>query len=138
VPSAPLRSCLTPGCRALVDKGRCPQCSQHVYRGSSTAQGYTSQWNKFRTETFPSLLIQAGIVPMCGAAMRGGPTTKDSRCKQLGVYTYNSGVGSLHLDHEPPLSVTERADSKKVCDPLRVQYLCKSCHSVKTRRERTA
>jgi hypothetical protein len=137
LPRAPQRACLTIGCPTLVDRGRCPACTKQAYRGSSTQQGYTSAWDRFRTETFPSLLIRANIVPMCGAVLIGGPVTKDSRCKQLGRYTFNSGNESLHLDHEPPLSVTERADTKAVCDPMRVQYLCKSCHSVKTRRERT-
>jgi hypothetical protein len=136
MPNAPKRACLTIGCPSLVDRGRCPACTKHASRGSSTAQGYGSQWNRFRTETFPSLLIRANVVPMCGAVVPGGPATKDSRCKQLGRYTFHSGSESLHLDHEPPLSVTERANSQAVCDPMRVQYLCKSCHSVKTRRER--
>jgi hypothetical protein len=137
MPSSPKRACLTIGCPVLVDRGRCPACTKQSYRGSSTQQGYTSAWDRFRTKTFPSLLVAAGAMPMCGAVLPGGPVTKDSRCKDLGRYTFNSGpTQSLHLDHEPPLRQDERANERAVCDPLRVQYLCKGCHSVKTRRER--
>jgi hypothetical protein len=33
------------------------------------------------------------------------------------------------------LQPDERQNPERVCDPARVQLLCRACHSVKTRRE---
>jgi hypothetical protein len=41
----------------------------------------------------------------------------------------------LHLDHDPPLQDWERTDSRRVCDPQRVGFLCATCHTVATRKD---
>jgi 5-methylcytosine-specific restriction endonuclease McrA len=78
------------------------------------------------------MLISAGIAPVCGAIVPGGPTTRDSRCKADGLLT----SGSLHFDHEPPLRDDERGDRRAVENPRRIQLLCGDCHRAKTQRER--
>ena len=54
--------------------------------------------------------------------------TAFSRCRRRGVLT----ATKLHLDHEPPLRPEERRDRRAVENPLRVGFLCPSCHSAKT------
>jgi hypothetical protein len=82
------------------------------------------------------MLVDAGIPPVCGAALPGGPVTEDSRCKQAGLLTFQNTDGSdLHLDHEPPLQPRERHDPAAVMNPMRLQLLCKRDHSAKTSRE---
>lgn len=123
------------GCGALVQtSGRCPACSRVLEqrRGTSTERGYGVAWRAFRL-FFISLLISAGYAPVCGAALADGPKTDHSRCKAQGLETWASADGSsLHFDHEPPLEDHERADTVKVCNPQRIQLLCKACHSAKT------
>jgi hypothetical protein len=80
------------------------------------------------------MLIAAGVAPICGAALPDGPSMKDSTCKAEGRITFRR----LHLDHDPPLRADERCDRRVVCDPLRVGFLCASCHSTKTNREQQA
>src|SRR5438105_4299959 len=54
MPSAILQPCSQPGCRALVQSGRCEQHrvqQQRAYaeqRGSSTERGYDGAWRKVR------------------------------------------------------------------------------------------
>jgi hypothetical protein len=57
-----------------------------------------------------------------------------SRCKAAGVFN----ARRLHLDHNPPLRDDERTNERTVCDPARVGWLCVSCHTAKTTRERRA
>ena len=81
------------------------------------------------------MLLEAGIPPVCGAALPTGPQTADSLCKAEG----RSQGEDLHFDHEPPLTDEERLDPHIVCDPTRIQLLCGSrCHQAKTERERQA
>jgi len=80
------------------------------------------------------MLVEAGIPPVCGAALLGGPTGGWSRCKEEG----RSNGADLHIDHQPKLSQAERQDLAKVCDPLRVELLCRSCHARKTTAEQWA
>jgi hypothetical protein len=80
------------------------------------------------------MLIAAGIAPICGAALPDGPSMKDSECKADGRITHRR----LHLDHDPPLRDEERSARRAVCNPLRVGFLCASCHSRKTNREQQA
>lgn len=133
MPDAPLRPCLG-NCGARVKSGRCPACSRIVEqrRGSASQRGYGTSWEAFRLQ-FMSLLVQAGIAPVCGAALPDGPRTQDSQCQQQGVVNGDR----LHLDHEPPLQEWERRIISRICDPSRVQFLCATCHSAKTRREQT-
>lgn len=55
----------------------------------------------------------------------------DSRCKA----EQRLNNRDLHLDHNPPLTAEERKDWRIVCQPLRVGWLCRACHSAKTRNE---
>ncbi len=131
-PEAPMRPCAG-GCGALVRKGRCPACAPDIdrRRGTAASRGYDVFWAKFRL-AFIASLVALGIVPVCGAALPDGPRTAHSKCKAAGLLTFASADGSsLHLDHEPPLRDEERGDRRAVCDPLRIQLLCASCHAQK-------
>lgn len=132
MPDAALRPC-SGGCHALVKKGRCQDCSRKTeqVRGSAWQRGYRTNWNRFRTVTFPAMLADIGLLPTCGAALPDGPQTKDSQCKAQGYFN----ADRLQLDHEPPLRPEERDEDAKVCDPKRVQYLCYDCHRRKTKRQ---
>lgn len=136
MPSALLRVCLEPGCPALVESGRCPAHARHVERrrGSAASRGYDSYWSRVFRPGFVRALIAAGVAPVCGAALPGGPRMDDSACRQAGLLNDHD----LHLDHDPPLRSEERSDRRAVCDPLRVGLLCASCHSRKTQREQQA
>lgn len=131
MPTAALRPCAG-HCGAYVPKGRCAACSRQTeqQRGSSHQRGYTKAWHAFR-KRFVDMLVDQGILPVCGATLPGGPVTTDSTCKAAKHWN----AEYLHLDHEPPLRDDERHDVSKVCDPLRVQLLCARDHGVKTRRE---
>jgi hypothetical protein len=140
-----LRPCLAPGCPALVSSGRCVQHRRHQdrHQGTSYQRGYTSSkgsaWRLFRRR-FMAALVEAGLAPVCGAALPDGPQTDDSRCKAAGRLTFISDDGTgLHLDHEPELSEAERAaatsgDRAAFDDDRRVQLLCSACHAAKHQR----
>lgn len=136
-PMAALRPCAEPGCPTLVPSGRCAtharQADQH--RGTAEARGYTwRDWTPFRRR-FLALLVEANILPVCGAALPDGPAQRDSACRDAGLFTYTSQDGSsLHFDHEPALEEWERSDPTKVCDPHRIVLKCASCHNAKTAR----
>lgn len=132
MPSALLRPCSEPGgCPELVESGRCAQHARAAerFRGTATARGYDSHWSKVFRPRFFGLLRKAGVAPVCGGALPGGPTTDDSQCKRNGWLNDRH----LQLHHDPPLRDDERADRGKVEDPLRVKVLCASCHSARTR-----
>lgn len=129
MPSALLKPCAQPGCPELVESGRCKthERQKEQYRGSAASRGYDYTWTKFRARFF-QMLVAAGVAPVCGAALPNGPSGQHSKCKASGVLEDRN----LHLDHEPPLRDEERSDPAKVCDPKRVQILCRACHSAKT------
>jgi hypothetical protein len=133
MPSALLRPCLGDGgrCPELVASGRCPAHTRQVEqrRGSAHSRGYTSRyWVPFRAR-FSRMLLAAGIAPVCGASLPGGPSMAVSRCKAEGLLNNLQ----LELHHDPPLTIEERKDHRIVCNPLRVGWLCRSCHSAETR-----
>ena len=112
MPSAPVPFCSHPGCstrsrglcrvhrsirRQLTDAGR---SSRHV-------RGYDSRWVRF-VAAFPRLLLQRGIVPMCGARL-SGVASPHSQCARDGRLT----LEGLHLDHDPPLP--RHRDRAAVC-----------------------
>jgi len=142
MPLAPRHPCSATGCHELVPRG-VSRCTDHARqqeqdRGTAHARGYNRAWLAFRPR-FLAHLVQAGLVPVCGAALPNGPTTRDSACRDAGLLTFASADGSsLHLDHEPALEDWERQNLRAVCDPLRVQLLCASCHARKTGREQLA
>jgi 5-methylcytosine-specific restriction endonuclease McrA len=134
VQNSPLRYCsANPHCPNKVRSGSCSACkqAQPSRKESAHARGYTRQWERFRTITFPNLLLDQGIPSICGARLAPGPSPH-SQCSKAGVVT----MQGLELDHDPPLSMEERSQPSKVLDPWRVQYLCKRCHAVKTNKER--
>ena len=130
-----------PGCPVLLPRGvqRCPihARQQEQQRGTAHQRGYNRSWLAFRPR-FIAALVQAGILPVCGAALPNGPRTRDSHCRDAGLFTYTSADGSsLHLDHEPALEDWERQHPAIVCDPTRIVLKCASCHQTKTAREIT-
>jgi hypothetical protein len=137
MPAALLRPCAELGCPALVPSGpwsskRCPdhQRAQEQRRGSASSRGYTSAWSAFRRR-FIGLLVSAGIAPVCGASLPGGPDlTSVSVCRRAGVLNDQK----LHLHHEPPLTDAERQDARAVLDKHRVGFLCERCHNAETAR----
>ena len=141
MPTAPSRPCTgSPTCPHF--RGACPdhgvrhQAQQRDrIRGTAHARGYTRQdWQPFRRR-FMAMLVDAGILPVCGAALPSGPARRDSACLEAGVFTYTSEDGSsLHLDHEPELHDHERTIVAAVCDPDRIVLKCRSCHARKTAR----
>lgn len=134
MPAALLRACSEPGgCPELVESGRCPKHQRQTEqrRGTATSRGYDSYWSKVFRPRFMRLLIAAGVAPVCGAALPGGPAMTASTCKAQGLLNDRH----LHLDHDPPLRPEERGDRRAVCDPLRVGFLCRADHARKTQRE---
>lgn len=136
-PLAPRHPCSVSGCPALTDGGPCPDHARarEQRRGTAHARGYTyGGWQPFRRRFF-ALLVAHDILPICGAALPTGPTTRDSACRDAGLFTFTSQDGSsLHLDHEPELEDHERTNQAAVCDPDRIVLKCASCHSIKTGR----
>lgn len=133
MPDALLRNCANyPACGNLVPRGRCPTCetARDLRRGTSAERGYDAAWRRFR-QALMSRMIQLGILPVCGAALPGGPEMRNSACKLAGRLNDQD----LHFDHDPPLRPEERGSQRAICDPRRVGILCGSCHSAKTARE---
>lgn len=127
--------CRTPRCTNKVASGYCPTCrplaTAHHRPQGAHGQGYTRRWERFRREEFPFLLAEAGKPVVCGARLPEGPSPH-SRCAAEGLLVFER----LHLDHDPPLEPWERRFPERVCDPLRVAYLCVRDHSAKTLKER--
>lgn len=67
-----------------------------------------------------------GVAPRCGARLPGAPITTHSACQRAGRVT----VGYA-LDHIVP----HEGNRALLFDRLNVQYLCRTCHSVKTAKE---
>lgn len=138
MPTAPLRPCPQSGCSVLTIGGPCADHARarEQRRGTAHQRGYTYRhWSTFRPR-FLAMLVDAGIAPVCGAALPDGPQTQHSQCHQDGLLTFTSADGSsLHLDHEPPLRQDERTNPDAVCDPQRIQLLCAACHARKTASE---
>lgn len=137
MPAALLRPCSVPGggCPALTEGGPCPRHSRvrEARRGSAHARGYTRHWREVFIPGFIRSLIAHGIAPVCGAALPGGPSMGASLCKAEGRLNGDH----LHLDHDPPLRDDERGHRHAVEDAHRVGFLCRTCHSSKTKREQT-
>lgn len=134
MPDALLRACAGP-CRGrnLTRGGLCDECSRarEQRRGTAAARGYDSYWQRWRL-WWLRRLIAFGLAPVCGARWPGAPATSDSQC---GERLVGIRPGDWHLDHTPPLTAGERSVRTIVCDPMRVQLLCATCHTAKTQRE---
>jgi hypothetical protein len=127
MPWAPKRPCATPGCSALVDRGYCPAHQHRRERQRRVTRELTyseTWWRAFRLQ-FVSLLVEAGVPPVCGAVLPGGPQTRLSRCQSSGLLTGTE----IHLHHEPPLTDEEQRDRSKVCAIERIVLLCSACHN---------
>lgn len=138
MPVAPLQPCSgSPTCPNLTAGGLCPKCAgaREKRRPTAHARGYTYRdWRPFRPR-FIAMLVEQGLLPVCGEALLTGPTNRTSACRDAGLLTFASQDGSsLHLDHEPELEDWERAIPAKVCDPNRIVLKCRECHSAKTAR----
>lgn len=127
MPQSAFRACNRCG---SLHRGRCPTCSKAYdeKRGTTAERGYGAAWQHFRNQQFPALLLDAGILPHCGAALPDGPQMDASECKAQG----RTETRSLQLHHEPSLLAWERKHVDRVCDPTRVGFLCASCHSKRT------
>lgn len=146
MPSAMLTACPHLGCPELTEGGPCPEHARQRerFRGTASIRGYDSEWTRFRRRFF-DILIAAGFLPACGAALPGGPSMKDSRCAAAGLVN----TVQLELDHDPPLTAAERNHRTACVLPQcggksghsaflcanRVGLYCRSCHSRKTLRE---
>lgn len=115
---APLHACAEPRCSALIrDRSRCPTHS----RGSSTKQGYGSQWRKARAAWLSTY-------PLCGMRSDGTLHSEHSQCIAQGRTTVATDVD--HIDGH-----SRHDDHATFYDANRLQSLCRSCHSAKTRAE---
>ena len=132
MPLAPTRICGT--CGTPRSSGSCPTCARRfeTYRGTATKRGYGRAWIRFKPY-YLNLLLERGIVPVCGAKLPEGPRASISECKAQGLLTYTSADGSaLHLHHSPPLQPHERRSPALVCDPRRIELACAECHARET------
>ena len=135
MPTALLKPCPEPACPELVEAGRCRVHARQreQVRGSREERGYDYYWRQVFKPRFNTMLISAGVLPACGAALpHVGPPVDASRCLAAGITT---NITDLEYDHYPPLKPDERSQRRKVCDPTRVRILCRSCHSAETRRQ---
>jgi 5-methylcytosine-specific restriction endonuclease McrA len=134
------RVCRLPGCPSpAVRNGRCLPHQQQANQARAAGRVFaysTAWWHHFRLQ-FVAALIRAGLVPVCGAALPGGPDTAAfSQCRRDGVFTFRSADGSdLHVDHTPPLTTREHTDRAAITNLFRCCLLCQACHSAKTARE---
>ena len=117
MPRRPPRPCAHPGCRALVHgaEGRCDRHRRQVARerddrrGSSTARGYGSDWQRLRVRK-----LQAD--PLCEG------------CKSQGRVSLAEEVDHI-------VRIVERPDLRLDMDNL--QSLCRPCHAAKSAAERS-
>lgn len=137
MPTAALKPCAG-GCGELVRRGRCTSCSStgQKRRRESRPFTYSELWWRSWRETFVGTLVNAGIVPICGASLRG--PSRASQCAANGLETWASRDGTgLHLHHDPELTEDEKAriangERLIACDENRVALVCRSCHSIET------
>lgn len=101
-----LRPCAQPGCRELVERGRCSKHSLDRFRGNSSERGYDAAWQRFR-----SWFVSRH--PLC------------ADCEEVGQVNATEEVHHIRkLAEFPELRLVES----------NCMGLCKSCHSVRTRR----
>ena len=137
-----LRPCSQPGCRALVQAGRCAEHNvyrqQTASRGKTAERGYDADFRRLRVQCFTRDNWQC-------VECNWRPRIIDE-CIEIGVplppteivlehlrKAFNRGEQHLHCDHR--LTVQERPDLRLSLGNL--QTLCRSCHSKKSRQEAT-
>jgi 5-methylcytosine-specific restriction protein A len=112
MPKATLQPCSNPGCRELVQAGRCLAHQSQRYREqdsrreSSARRGYDAIWRKLR-------LIKLNASPLCEEHLKR-----------------NVVVEAAEVDHIIPI----RNGGARL-DLTNLQSLCKPCHSQKTIKE---
>jgi 5-methylcytosine-specific restriction protein A len=123
MPSALLKSCLSPGCPALTPNARCAAHTREVdqRRGTASARGYGSRWSRYR-----AWYLRRN--PLCGDRERGARVTDDSLCAREG-----RTVAATIVDHIVPVS---GPTDPSFFDPTAHQSLCGHCHAIKRVRER--
>ena len=118
------RPCSHPGCRELIDRGRCAahqvkadmqraaQVRQYDQtRGTAAQRGYDARWQKYS-------VWYRQRNPLCVHCLAEGRLT--------------SVEHGGHVDHITPVT---GPDDPLFWDPTNHQSLCTSCHSVKTASE---
>ena len=124
MPVRPKRPCTSPGCRELVDKGRCPAHqvkaeAQRIVqsqrydkaRGSAASRGYDSRWATYSK-----------------AYRKANPLCVD--CLARGILTSVERGG--HVDH---IKAVSGPDDELFWEPSNHASRCQPCHSSKTARE---
>jgi 5-methylcytosine-specific restriction enzyme A len=139
----PKRSCSTPGCGKLTDKGpRCVSCQrknsrqQDARRASPWKRGYNDDHNRLRVLCFqrdgwrcvdcgwePDIVRDARVYEL------DDPSTDDVLAALRSAY--RRGGQHLHGDHDTPIE--QRPDLRLDLDNYRTR--CNRCHSAKTMRE---
>jgi 5-methylcytosine-specific restriction protein A len=113
MPLASLRPCLTPGCGALTDSGRCEkhrkqrEQAQEQQRGSAAKRGYGRAWQKASK-----------------AFLRAHPLCQCSECDDGRKRVTAATV----VDHNIP----HRGDMRLFWDSSNWQSMSKPCHDAKT------
>jgi 5-methylcytosine-specific restriction protein A len=125
--SALLKACPVPGCPQLTSGGRCEQhrrgLEQQRRATGRLIDVMRAAWERTK-ERFRLALMHADVPLVCGARLPGAPLTGHSRCAAAGLLT----AVDLQVDHIRP----HRENRVAFLDLLNLQYLCASCHSVKT------
>jgi 5-methylcytosine-specific restriction protein A len=109
MPLRPSRPCSTPGCGALVRRGRCPTHSRaaNVRRGSASSRGYGVRWRRYRRAFLAAH-------PLCADCDSNNRTTL-----------------AVVVDH----IIAHRGWDALFWDPENHQALCVPCHNAKSVRE---
>lgn len=116
MPIRPMRTCATPGCPALVERGHCPthtkeQSREDIrHRGSARARGYDTRWDKASRR-------HRAQEPRCAHCILEG---------RRGIV-----MGRTVVDHVIP----HRGNEILFNDPANRQTLCLDHHGRKTVRE---
>ncbi|TFJ92147.1 HNH endonuclease signature motif containing protein [Lentibacillus salicampi] len=114
MPHKPRRPCAEPGCTVLTDESYCNEHQKNYhkdhdrYRKTSHKRGYDWNWRKYRL----SFLVRNPLCKYCGDRGMTVPATE--------------------VDHIVP----HRGDRQLFWDASNHQGLCKSCHSIKTAKEK--
>jgi 5-methylcytosine-specific restriction enzyme A len=111
MPRRPMRPCSVPGCRELVDRGRCDRHAKQVRttqqeRASAARRGYDKRWQRFR-------VWYLAEHPLCVDCERRGRITP-----------------ALEVHHIA--KVADRPDLRLV--EANCMALCKACHQRRTAR----
>lgn len=113
MPVSALRPCVHPGCRRVVQRGRCPEHARQREQARPNAD--TRKWYQAGTWKRLRRLVLSRD-PLC------------VECRRRGEVTLATDV-----DHIEP----HRGEWAKFVDSRNLQGLCHRCHAVKTQAEGT-